>query len=174
MTQYKAASCVASLLSFLAVSASTAETPSSTDPLAPFGWFKDMAGSCWSGILPDGKTTDTQCYSVQYGRLIRGTIKVHGGAPADDLEGESIYAWNAKTQRVQYTLWTSNGAYGTGEMYAEGEWLIFPPANADSPSATRIAWNRIDADSFVVIREKRDGRAWSKFSEVTYRRSEMK
>jgi hypothetical protein len=158
------------LLSFFILATSIAHAQSS-DPLAPFGWFKDMAGSCWTGILPDGKTTDTQCYTVQYGRLLRGTIKVHGGAPADDLEGESIYAWNAKADRVQYALWTSNGAYGTGEMYAEGEWLIFPPANANSPGATRMVWNRIDADTFVVIREKRDGKAWSKLSEVTYRRS---
>jgi hypothetical protein len=103
---------------------------------------------------------------------MRGTIKVvHEGRPAEDFEGDSVYAWNAQANRVQYTFWADDGSYGTGEMYAEGDYLIWPPANPDSPGAIRLLWTRIDADSFLVTRERRDGKAWTKFFEVTYRRS---
>lgn len=162
------------LLALLAVTfAADAQTP---PELAGFGWFADMAGYCWSGLHPDGKTNDTQCYSVQFGRHLRGTIKVSGPAegtqPAVNFEGDSVYAFNAKTNRVQYTLWSSDGRYGTGEMYVEGDHAIFPPANLDSPTAMRMVWLRIDAESFVVTREQRQEGVWKKVFEVTYRRSE--
>jgi hypothetical protein len=117
------------LVLLLVAVASPAQTPG--DPLAPFGWFKDLAGSCWSGSNEDGKTLDTQCYSVQFGRFLRGTINL-------------------------------SGRHGN------------QPANPDSPGATRFVWNRIDADSFVVTREKRQGKAWSKVLEVRYRRGAAK
>lgn len=172
MTHQTAAASLLILL--LLTSAAHAQTPS--DPLAPFGWFKDMAGHCWSGTYPDGKTSDTQCYSLQFGRLLRGTIELsglHGSQPVANFQGDSVYAWNPKTNRAQYTFWASDGTYGSGEMYREGDQLIFPPTgNADSPSAMRSVWRRVDADSFIVAREKRQGDTWSKVFEVTYRRRE--
>jgi hypothetical protein len=161
----------------LTVAASAAQAQPSADPLAPFGWFKDLAGYCWSGTQADGKASDTQCYSVQFGRFLRGTIKLsgkHEGQPVDNFGGDSVYAWNPKMNRVHYTLWASDGTYATGAMHVEGERLIFPSANPDSTSATRFVWTRVDADNFVVTREKRQGNAWSKVVEVKYRRSEAK
>jgi steroid delta-isomerase-like uncharacterized protein len=111
---------------------------------------------------------------VQFGRLLRGTIKLsgmHGSQPVANFEGDSVYAWNPQSKRVQYSFWASDGTYGTGEMYAEREQLIFPPSAADAPGAMRSVWRRVDADSFVVTREKRQGDAWGKVFEVTYRRS---
>jgi hypothetical protein len=176
MTHRKAAPLLALLLGFASILTSAADAQPSSDPLAPFGWFKDMAGHCWSGTYPDGTTSDTQCYSVQFGRLLRGTIELsgmHGGQPVDDFQGDSVYAWNPKTNRVQYTFWASDGSYGTGEMYRDGERLVFPPTDAaDSPGAMRSVWRRLDADSFVVTREKRQGETWGKVFEVTYRRTD--
>jgi hypothetical protein len=161
-------------LSLVTVATSAADAPASTDPLEPFGWFKDIAGSCWTGMHTDSKTTDTQCYSVQFGRLMRGTIKLIGTSDDNkpvNFEGESVYAWNPKTERVQYTFWANDGTYGTGEMYPVGDHLVFPPANVDSPGATRLVWQKVDADNFIVIRERRTEGVWSKVFEVTYRRS---
>jgi hypothetical protein len=164
-----------SLLALLLTSAAHAQAPA--DPLTQFAWLKDLAGHCWSGTYPDGKVSDTQCYSVQFDRLLRGTIKVTGtvGNQPINFEGDSVYAWNAKANRVQYTLWARDGSYGTGEMYAEGEYLIFPPvATADSRHEMRAVWARIDADSFMVTREQRQDGVWTKILEVTYRRTEAK
>jgi len=173
MRQQKAASRAALLLGLVTVAASAEEQPSA-DPLEPFGWFKDMAGYCWSGMHPDGKTTDTQCYSVQFGRILRGTIKLSGTSDDNkpvNFEGDSVYVWNPKIDRVQYTLWANDGTYGTGEMLVIGDHLVFPPANADTPGATRLVWQRVDANSFIVMRERRQQGTWSKVFEVTYRRS---
>jgi hypothetical protein len=163
------------LVLFLAAVASQAQTPD--DPLAPFGWFKDLAGSCWSGRGENGRPTDTQCYSVQFGRFLRGTIRLsgkHRSQGVESLEGDSVYAWNPQAKQVHYSLWASDGSYATGAMYVEGENLIFPPANPGAPNAMRFVWTRLDADSYLVTREKRQGKAWSKVLEVTYRRSEGK
>jgi hypothetical protein len=49
-----------------------------------FGWFADLAGSCWVGMFPDGKSEHTQCYTVQFDKFLRGTaaLKVErDGAP---------------------------------------------------------------------------------------------
>lgn len=167
---------LAVLLSSFATAAFAAfESPG--DPLAPFGWFKDIAGHCWSGTYPDGKTSDTQCYSVQFGRMLRGTIRLsgmHGNKQVDNFEGASVYAWNPKARRVDYTFWASDGTYGTGEMFLEGKRLIFPMSGgtASNAGALRSVWRRVDADSFIVTREKRQGDAWAKVFDVTYRRSE--
>lgn len=135
-----------------------------------------MAGHCWSGTYPDGRTSDTQCYSAQFGRLLRGSIKLsgmHGSKQVDNFEGDSVYAWNPKAKRVDYTFWASDGTYGTGEMFLEGEQLIFPaPGGADSTAGgMRSVWRRVDVNSFVVTREKRQGDTWVRVLEVTYRRS---
>jgi hypothetical protein len=82
--------------------------------------------------------------------------------------------WNPKIERVQYTLWSNDGNYGTGEMYVVGDHLVFPPANVDSPGATRLVWQRVDANSFIVMRERKQDKTWTKIFEVTYRRSEGK
>lgn len=96
------------------------------------------------------------------------------GSEADNLEGESVYSWNPQTQRVDYTLWASDGSYGVGSLLVEGDNMVFPPANVSSRNATRMVWTLIDADSFLVTRQKREDGTWTKFFEVTYRRSGAK
>ena len=62
-------------------------------PLAGFGWFAELAGSCWKGEHPDGKSTETQCYLAQYGRLMRGSSRItQAGAPQPVFEGDAVFA----------------------------------------------------------------------------------
>jgi hypothetical protein len=142
--------------------------------LAPFGWFADLAGSCWQGEQPDGKPADTQCYSVQYGRLLRGTIKMtvaREGAPPALFEGDSVFAPDAAGKRIVFTQWASNGSYATGEMTVEGDTLHFVNRAPDgAPPKVRHLWRRLDADSFRVTRERRDGEGWREALSATYRR----
>lgn len=35
-------------------------------PLAKFGWFEGVVGSCWVGTFPDGKTQHSHCYTSQF------------------------------------------------------------------------------------------------------------
>jgi hypothetical protein len=175
MTRHTIAPCISTLLGCVIAATSTAQTQS-RDPLLALGWFKDLAGSCWSATYADGKTTDTECYSVQYDQFMRGTIKIVAapGSEAGNLEGESVYSWNPKMERVDYMLWTSDGNYTSGSFRVEGDSLVFPPANIGAPDATRLMWTFLDNDSFLVTREKRQDGTWKKFFEVTYKRSGAK
>ena len=147
------------------------------DPnLAGFGWLADLRGACWRGEHPDGKTTDTQCYSTQYDRILRGTIKVvvtrEPGALPSTFEGDSVFALDPSGKRVLYTQWASNGSYGVGEMVAVGEALRFTNRLSDgAESRVRSVWRRIDADSFRVTRERRAGDEWKESFSVEYRRA---
>ena len=153
----------------LAAASSTAQTPE----LAPLGWFATLAGSCWRGEHPDGRTSDTQCYELQFGRVMRGTIKVavvrDGGTSL--FEGDSVFAPDAASNRVLYTQWGSNASYGTGEMVAEGEVLRFQNRPRDGTEArVRFLWTKVDADSYRVMRERRDDSGWKEDVPVVYRR----
>jgi hypothetical protein len=145
------------------------------NPLSRFGWFAELAGSCWTGRYPDGKTTDTQCYATQYGQLLRGTIKLqgmHGGAEVANLEGDSVYAWDAKARKIRYSFWANDGTYGTAEAYLEGDRIVFPVSDPrDSTKVVaRSVWRRIDSDSFTVTRERNVEGVWKEQFTIRYAR----
>ena len=151
----------------VAVAAQPAAAP---DPRAGFKWFRELAGACWKGDHPDGKTSDTQCYQLQYGRFVRGTIAISAGARP--YEGDSLFWWDAKNARMAYTQWASNGVVISNEAVFEGETLVFP----DRPRAGgevngRSVWTRIDPDTYRVSRETRDGADWKPQFAVTYKRT---
>jgi hypothetical protein len=153
-----------------AVAADTA----SAAPLAPFGWLAELAGSCWTGTDAEERTTDRQCYSVQYDRFLRGTIEIFAGAASNQraFEGDSVFAWDSKLGRVVYTYWGNSGQIGRAEAYFDLDRLIFPgPAGSDGDSAApRSVWERLDADSFRVTHERRAGDRWRAEAVVAYRR----
>lgn len=143
-------------------------------PATPaFGWFADLAGSCWRGDYAGGGG-DTQCYGWQYGRYLRGTIAIDAagkdGQPFK-LAGDSVYDWDAKAARIRYSNWADAGSLQHGEAYYDGELLRFPDVKSrDEEPRTRSSWRRIDADAFEVTRERREGGEWKPLFSVTYRR----
>lgn len=146
------------------------------DPLARFGWMRDLAGACWSGSYGDGagKTSDTQCYEVQWGKVLRGRIQLtgaHQGEAVSGFEGDSVFAWSRKKERIVYTTWSSDGGYGTGEAYVEGAEILFPDARKEGQPETRSRWTRLGPDAYQVVREKREGEGWREVLKVVYRRA---
>jgi hypothetical protein len=145
-----------------------------TEPLKSFGWFAGLAGACWTGTL-DGKPTDTQCYEVELGRFIKGTIVIGDGQPAADqpaaFRGAGLFAWNAKANRIDYWQWASDGSYRMAEATIEGGRIHFPMPRRDANAPLeRTTWTRIDPNSFSVVRERQDGAAWTPLMTVVYRR----
>lgn len=144
--------------------------------LAAFGWFAELAGSCWKAEHPDGKTRDTQCYEAQYGKFVAGSIAVESAGPGGErqgFEGRALFAWDASARKIAYWQWSSTGAWSAGEAFREGERYRWPhPSRADPAKVTqRSIWTRLDADSFRVAREKLEGETWKEQFAVTYRRS---
>jgi hypothetical protein len=147
--------------------------PASPDETAPFGWFGELAGACWSGTDAAGKPTDRQCYSKQYG-FVRGTIELFAGSATgrDAAAGDSLFAWDSATGEIRYDSWSSLGALGTGTARYEGARLLFPQAGRSEPEEgwLRTAWERVDADSFRVVQERLEGGVWRPSLSVVYRR----
>jgi hypothetical protein len=152
----------------------SAETPPPTEnPLAGFRWFAELAGSCWTGRDPGGKVTDRQCYSVQYGRYVRGTVQIQGGSATGKpaYEGEGLFAWDQGQGRMVYFYWASAGHFGQATGHFEGERLVFPPADeGEGKPAVRSLWTRRDERSFTVVREKKEGGVWTPILTVVYER----
>ncbi len=145
-------------------------------PLDHFAWLKDLVGACWTGEHPDGKTRDTQCFRVQFEHFIYGTIRIselHRGQWQQTFEGDSVLAWDEATQRIAYWYWSSTGAIGPAEAYIEGATVHIPaPRRAGSTAPeVRSSWTRVDADSYRVVRQKREGGEWKEMFAVTYRRA---
>lgn len=158
----------------LAPATAPASAPPAAPPLAPFGWLAGLAGSCWTGTDAEGRATDRQCYALQYDRFLRGTIEIHaGGATGNSaIEGDSVFAWDAARERLVYSYWASSGHIGRAEAHFEGARLVFPPTDEGEGTAfaTRSLWDLLDADSFRVTRERRDGDEWREALTVVYRR----
>ncbi len=157
----------------LAAAALAADPPADADPAAALGWFGSLACSCWRGEYAGGGG-DTQCYTWQYGRYLRGTIAID--APGKDgerfrLAGDSVFDRDEKSGRIRYANWADLGDLQHGEAYYDGELLRFPDVKSkDEEPRTRASWRRIDADTFEVTRERREGEEWTPLFSVTYRR----
>jgi hypothetical protein len=159
------------LILVLLLASASALAQMSPSPLAAAGWFATLAGACWRGEHPSGKSSDTQCYETQYGRYIRGTIKVQDDKGTLLTEGDSVFAPDSKSGRIAYSQWASNGSYGTGEMAVDGPVLRFQHRQAEGAARIRFTWSRLDADSFRVSRERRlDDGKWKEEFGVVYHR----
>jgi uncharacterized protein YndB with AHSA1/START domain len=88
-------------------------------PLAPLAF---LVGHCWQAEVGQ-RRIDTHCFESLYGgRFVRDWHRVGGGAT---YEGETIYAWNARTRRVEYTYWASDGGVSRGSLVAHDGLLDF-------------------------------------------------
>jgi len=151
-----------------------AEPPAEPKAPAGFGWFGELAGSCWTGERTGGRTKETHCFAVMHERLIRGAIRATtrlADGSEQVFQGEGIFAYEPTGNRVLYTQWSSTGSYGTGEFTFEGDTLVFVNRKADgTPAPTRSVWRRTGPDGYRVVRERRDGSEWKEYLAVHYRR----
>jgi hypothetical protein len=153
-------------------------SPSSggAEQLARFGWFADLVDACWVGDFPNGKTRHSQCYTTQFDRFIRGAAELsgdHNGQQVQQFAGDSVFAWDEKTNRMIYYIWGSDGSHSRHEAYYEGEQLVFPAPGKKDPQvvAYRSVWRRLDPTTFEVRRERPDGADWKTDLTVVYRKT---
>ena len=96
---------------------------------AGFGWFRNVVGYCWVGLLPDGTTEHTHCYTSQFGRFIRGTstlVQTKGGNKVTAFEGDSLFAWDDKERRIAYYIWASDGSHRQLNAELSGDEFTVP------------------------------------------------
>ena len=141
----------------LTLAATLAATSPPADPLpaGAFGWIGELAGSCWTGVHPDGATRDTQCYSSQYGRFLRGTIEIAAAAAAGGpserppYRGDSVFTWDPERSELTFIYWGSRGNHGRSTGRIEDERIVFDMAPSTDPDAPprRAVWTRVGPDS---------------------------
>ncbi len=152
---------------FLALALVATALHAAEPPVAGLGWLRDLAGHCWRGEQADGTPADTQCYELQFGRHLRGTIEIPGAAgEAPKLRGDSVWSWDPAKQRITVVTWSSSAPIGVIEAAMDGDLVRF----AFGPNA-RSWWQRTGPDSYTVVRERRDGDAWREERRVSYRRA---
>ena len=139
-------------------------------PISSFGWFAELAGSCWKAVGPEGRS-DVQCYEKQFNRFMRGSIKFYRNEKVTG-EGDSMFAYDGNASLIIYSQWSSNGTVGFGQATLKNGELVFQNHNPDGSDApTRSVWRKVDADSFKVSRQRRsDQGAWTEESGLTYSR----
>ena len=160
------------LVAAAAMAAVPAAAPAAL-PEGAFGWMADLAGSCWTGTYADGTTRDTQCYSTQYDRFLRGTIEIVGSdGSRPPYLGDSVFVWDPATRRMKFYYWSSGGSDGVANGQFEGERIDFPnPPRADSDAPpTRTSWTRLTPDSYRVTLQRQVDGQWSDVMAVDYHR----
>lgn len=132
-------------ISLIAIAAAQLATPQ----LAPMEF---VVGHCWQGRFYNGHV-DTHCFEPAYGgRFIRDRHEVRGGPSV--YSGETLFAWNPDTGRVEYTYWNSSGGISRGSMTQRDGVLDFGDEVHRTRDGREIrigsAWRRIDETSYEM------------------------
>jgi hypothetical protein len=135
-----------------------------------FGTLGSLVGQCWVGTFPDQKQTDEHCFEwVFNGKFIRDRHKVRNGkAP---YEGETLYGWNNKAQRVVFWYWNSEGEILQGTVEHKADTLVFPTQyeSKDGPVELRAIWSHIGAGGYQAEESQRVGNQWKMLWTVQFR-----
>lgn len=128
--------------------------------LAPFAFF---AGSCWRATFPDGRMTDTHCFTAVYGGHFLRDRHVVAGAPAAYL-GETLYRWDNAAGAIRYDYYSSDGSHSGGTARPAGDAIGFVEevqgAGHDGATTIRSTWTRDGADAYVALAEAPQGAGW--------------
>jgi copper(I)-binding protein len=122
-----------------------------------------FAGSCWRGTFPDGRRTDTHCFSPIYeGNFLQDHHVVEGAAAP--YSGYSLYHYDVMGRSITYQYRASDGSVSGGVARPTADGLSFPAEThraVDGRETTiRSAWTRDGADAYLVRAEARAGAGW--------------
>ncbi|MBI5850978.1 MAG: hypothetical protein HZB39_08110 [Planctomycetes bacterium] len=108
-----------------------APTPAKANPLAVFA---PLIGRDWVGVFPDGKLSDTQRYEWVYGaKFVRNTHQVRVADGTAVYEGETIYAWDARAERITWLYWNTSGGYVAGTVTVRDDGVLIVEGDNHGP-----------------------------------------
>lgn len=133
------------------------EAPSRLTGLAFF------AGSCWRGTFPDGRQTDTHCFSPLYNRSFLQDRHVVEGAPAP-YSGETLYHYDVMGRSIHFAYHASDGSRSSGVALPTANGLSFPAETHRAPDGgemtIRSTWTRDGADAYIALSGVRRNGRW--------------
>ena len=126
-----------------------------------------VAGSCWRGTFPDGRRTDTHCFTPIYGGAFLRDVHVVEGAPTP-YSGETLFRWDSQARTLRFDYYASDGAHTAGVALPVAGGLSFPEARrASDGREMRIEtrWIHDGADAYLVRSEIVEGTNWRRAAE---------
>ncbi len=154
-------------LTCLAGTAVAAEPPPLLQPLA------FLAGHCWKGTFPDGKTTDEHCFAWMYGgRMLRDTHTVRSPGKPDGV-GESTYYVDSVANDVAFLYVESSGGFSRGTMESLPEALLFPDTQYISDGEAlvyRARWTRQGDKAYEAWSEAQTQDGWTTMFKLVMKR----
>jgi hypothetical protein len=133
--------------------------------------FNTIADGCYVGAFDNQPgLRDERCFERLFdGRVLRDRHTVLGTG----YSGETFYAWNAETQRVEVMYYASDGGLMTGRVSEEPDgflWLLDGRyVGADgNVQHLRSRWIMSGQDGFIVESDRLEDGAWVRFMRITY------
>jgi hypothetical protein len=153
----------ASALILIAAALPPSPAPAADTLAAELQPFAFLAGSCWRAAFPDGRMTDTHCFSpILNGHFLRDRHIV--SHVPDPYLGETIYRWEPGSGRIHYDYYASDGSHSAGTAQAAAGGLTFLDEQHDAagghPMQIRSTWTREGTHAYVALAETRNGNSW--------------
>ena len=152
-----------------------AQDKQSTPAAAPgkLDGFAPLIGRDWTAPLPNGNLTDTQRFEWMYGKkFVRNTHLVKTTKGEVVYEGETVYAWDARSGRIVWWYWNASGSYleGTASIGADGAITTEGQNHGDASQLDRTRSTiRITADGWTFTPSYEKDRVWNSQPSRTYR-----
>lgn len=151
----------------------TAQLPPPTHMQASMRALSFLAGSCWRGTFPDGRQTDTHCFTPIYGGRFMVDRHVVEGAPTP-YSGETLYRLQVMEQRVAYSYRASDGSHSTGTVLSAPGGVAFPAESHRGENGAemtiRSSWTRDGDNAYVALSEMRRNGRWRQMWRMRFER----
>jgi hypothetical protein len=107
-------------------------------PIEPLRPLAALVGHPWVAALPGGKLTDTQTWTWAYGgKFLRSVHEVRDGDGRAVYGGETIYAWDAREEKLVWWYFNTTGGFVEGTFTPEGERSYRVEGRNHGPSAQK-------------------------------------
>lgn len=150
-----------------AAPAGNAAAPGKLDAFAP------LIGRDWTAPLPTGNVTDTQRFEWIYGtKFIRNTHAIKTANGQVVYEGETVYAWDARANKIVWWYWNASGGFveGTASIAADGTITTEGQNHGGANQLDRTrSTMRITPDGWTFTASSQKDGAWDNGPTRTYR-----
>ena len=158
------------VLTCLAAASSATFAAQATELLKPMSF---LAGHCWKGTFPDGKTTDEHCFAWMYGgHALRDTHVVRQPGKPDGV-GESTYYVDSAGNKIEFLYIENSGGFSRGTVESLPEALLFPDTQYISDGEAmvyRARWTRQGEKAYEAWSEAQTPDGWSTMFKVLLKR----
>lgn len=154
---------------------SAQDKPTTSPDTAPgkLDAFAPLIGRDWTAPLPVGNLTDTQHFEWMFGKkFIRNIHAVKTVKGEVVYEGETVYAWDARSDRIVWWYWNASGGFleGTASIATDGTISTEGENHGDPNQLDRVRSTiRITGDGWTFAPSIERNHVWEDEPTRTYR-----